>query len=135
MFVFCGYFTAPAANFEHTLTEHFLDFQSFAISDGVMSHKNNGTQQNEHTNDEEVKPTTSLQLADCFHGFITKKKAESRLLECGVEGSFLLRVDQNSSYAKQKYCLSWLSPTDHSVKHFPYVVKSLFPSSIQRLLP
>uniref|UniRef100_A0A915ACF2 Ras-GAP domain-containing protein n=3 Tax=Parascaris univalens TaxID=6257 RepID=A0A915ACF2_PARUN len=60
-----------------------------------------------------------LDLHDCFHGFISKKEAETRLLESGVEGALLLRAEQNADLSKQKYTLSWLSPTHLTVMHYP----------------
>ncbi|VDM46967.1 unnamed protein product [Toxocara canis] len=60
-----------------------------------------------------------LDLHDCFHGFISKKEAETRLLECGLEGALLLRAEQNADFSKQKYTLSWLSPAHLTVMHYP----------------
>ncbi|VDK46428.1 unnamed protein product [Anisakis simplex] len=60
-----------------------------------------------------------VDLHDCFHGYISRKEAETRLLESGVDGALLLRAEQNANFAKQKYTISWLSPANHSVMHYP----------------
>lgn len=60
-------------------------------------------------------------IEQCFHGFISKKEAETRILECGIEGSVLVRAEEANS-SKQKFYLSWLSPVTHIVLHYPITV-------------
>ncbi|VDN03650.1 unnamed protein product [Thelazia callipaeda] len=62
-------------------------------------------------------PTVLLDSAGCVHGFITPTEAENRLRKCDFSGALILRADQ--PLFPPNFRLSWLSPSSHSVIHFP----------------
>lgn len=103
-------------------TGHFIVSQAvqWILVNGVMSSnevlakEDTSASREESASDlREAEASELSDIAECFHGFISKRAAETRLRDSGIDGALLLRSDFS-----MKYCICWLPTCEKAVIHF-----------------